>query len=258
MVRSMRTERGGSISTLMTKRPSVIASARPRGRGRLDVGARAADRSIVSRGGVPARQRRFGNEPRRLPRADRRSSAGASPHVGGSRTAATADDPRARGKEAAARHRAKYDGPGGVDELALDACGKPALGMIERGGRRSFAAISTSASRQTSGPTPQFTPRTSTPARRAAAPPPRASCRPCSDEIFAEGHRGEHRQVGRRRAPPRSPPAARQVRERLEHEQVDAALQETLDLFAKCRPNIARRGRSGPWIGPPPARPSRQ
>ena len=156
-VRSMRTERGGSISTLMTKRPTLSAVARPVGGGaatsslkaRRAVGSRWWPDSTGTATRQCCRSRTQRRSRSRTPQRRRSRQAGAprrltvqglahGGHVLGRRAAAAAHDLRSGGQEA--RHLlGEVGGRGGPHELAADAAGQAGVGHDEQGcpGRRS-------------------------------------------------------------------------------------------------------------------------
>ena len=249
MVRSMRTDRGGSISTQMTNRPSASARARPRGRRRrLEAGRRAgrcdgrrrrwrsgrrSAAAIAARGGsVAARQPRV----ERL-RASRAMCSGVVPQQppmiarpGGQRCGA----PSRRSSRA-----------GGVDELALDPRRQPGVGHDRRGagagahrGQRVEAALRARAAVDADA-------STSGGGERAAAASP-ASCRRAAR---ASSPKVIEATIGRsRRGRARLLDGEQQVRRAAQNvsstKQVDAALEQALDLS----PGTAARTAASPQV----------
>ena len=110
--------------------------------------------------------------------------------------------------------------------------------MIERAGPPSGAGPScTRASRQASGPTPQFTPSASTPAAVSAATAtagvvPSASTRSSPNVIDAITGTS-----AACRASSTASSRCSEVEERLDHQQVGAALEEAVDLLPERRPD---------------------
>ena len=110
--------------------------------------------------------------------------------------------------------------------------------MIERAGAPSPGAPScASASIVASGPTPQFTPIASTPAAVSASTAA-AGRRPVREhEVLAERHRGDHRDVGCGPCLVHGEQQVPEVEERLDDEQVDAALEQAVDLLPERGPD---------------------
>ena len=261
IVRSMRIERGGSISTEMTKRPSRRAlGSSPVGRRRLVRGRarRCADDRRCA--GCVRRAPRDGPLPRCASgreRVERRAHRG---DVLRRRAAAAADDRAPRRRRTRADHvgrssrvrRRRRTGP-------RCAAGRPAFGHDRAAGAVARRPIRVSASRQPAGPAPQLTPMTSTSARSsavaAAATGVVPSRQPSSSPNVSDR---DDRQVGGRAARLLDRDRARSLkrRERLEHEEVDAALEQAVDLLAEAARTAASsrsqhvRAVAGPPSGP--------
>ena len=123
-----------------------------------------------------------------------------------------------------------------VDEAALQALRQAGVGH-HRAGRLALAGGPelASASRQARGPTPQLTPTASTPAPVSAA---RASAgrRPVGEhQVLAERHRRDQRHVGRTPGLLDGEQQVVEVEEGLDDQEVDAALEEPVDLLAVHR-----------------------
>ena len=197
IVRSIRIERGGSISTDTTNRRSASAAGQP-GRRRLfadrPIGAPPGGRASSRR---PSRRRCAGRPPEiLLARRGRRRARCASPRRArascrSSRRRSTRRAPASRGTIAP-----KYVGAGGVDEPALDALRQPGVRHDRAAGRRGGRADPVSASRQPNGPAPQFTPIASTPASASAGAAASGRRAVGRHELLAERHLGHDRQVG--------------------------------------------------------------
>ena len=241
MVRSMRIERGGSISTEMTNVPSASLRARVVGGGAVALGARP--RGGALRGG--GRSPRSRGSASSGARGDCHSAAALGGHgvdrrphrrrVLGRRAAAAADD-RGAGGDHPRDHLAEVLGPGRIHELALDALGQAGV-RLKRAGHDGAGRA---------GPHQ----RLETGLRTGAAVDPdgvharlRERGRRCGrsgsvgqQQILAEGHLRDHGQVagapdlldrGQQRL---------EVAEGLAHEHVDAAFEEPFDLLAERRP----------------------
>ena len=110
--------------------------------------------------------------------------------------------------------------------------------MIERAGSPAPGSPNrASASRQASGPTPQLTPIASTPAAVSAADGCLGRRAVGQHEVLAEGHRGDDRHVRRPVGLVDGEQQVVEVEERLDHEQVDAALEQAVDLLPERRPD---------------------
>ena len=211
-------------------------------------GAPGAGRSAGGASGVAARRRRDRRDDRRASRG-RRAARSAPARRTGARASSAAriaamcsgvvpQQPPTIAAPAATNRgvtSARYVRARGVDELALDPLGQAGVGEDRPGGRRPSRSR---ASRQPCGPAPQLTPMTST-SRAAIARAAAAGVVPSGQlELLAERQQRDDRQVGRGRGPPR-PRCARcsTERERLEPEQVDAALEQAVDGLAERRPD---------------------
>ena len=186
------------------------------------------------------RNHRVLNARNRLHRLER------DPHRGNvlrRRPAAAADDPRPVG-HGLCDDATEILRPGGVDEATLDPARQPGIGHDRErvaqpcpsGFGRRHPVNRVEAGKR---PRPAIHPD-----RVGAGLNQRPDCpagsRPVgSDQLLAEGHLRDDRQIGR---PPRLVERENQVLERperLEHEQVDAALEQSVDLLAEGRPNRA-------------------
>ena len=236
----MRTERGGSISTEMTKRPARRCSSRPVGGGASGVarGRRRGDgRDARGPAGSWVRARR------RDGAADRRQRVERGPHRRDVLRASSRSS-RRRSRRPAATNRgvmsARYAGSRGVDELALDPLG-------EAGVREDRVAVAAhrgegveAALRPGAAVDPDDVDVERLRGRSAAAPGvvPSGSSSSSPNVSIAT--------IGRSAAALASSTAIRELvdrRERLEPEQVDAALEEPVDGLAEGRPDgRARRG----------------
>ena len=240
MVRSMRTERGGSISTRDDEATGREGSGEA-GRRRVGVVGAVAGRpgDGAWRAPRPARRRRDGPRSPWRRGARRRGARRVEGHahrrdVLGRRPAAAADDraPAAtnRGDHVAEVGRVpphRRTGP-------RPAAGSPAFGRIStaRSPRHRGRARPGSAS----GPTPQLTP-IDVDAGRDEAPAAAPGGRPVAAARAPRRRSAARRSAGRPRPAPPRPRARRwsSRRERLDHEQVDAALEEAVDA-ARGRP----------------------
>ena len=110
--------------------------------------------------------------------------------------------------------------------------------MIERAGSPSPGAPSSaSASRVATGPTPQFTPIASTPAEVSAATAAAGRRAVGEHEVVAERHRGDDRHVARGPRLGHGEEQVVEVEERLDDEDVGAALEEAVDLLPERGPD---------------------
>ena len=228
IVRSMRTDRGGSISTEMKYRPSASAEARRVGGGASSVVAAIAVRTVVLGGTVAAGGRAdIGH-----PRVDRR------PHrrdVVGRRAAAAAHD-RRPGVEHVADHPAEVVGRRRVHELPLDALRQAGVG--EDGLARAVHRDERVEAADRTGPAVHAE-HVDVDSDRERARGHRGVGAVREHDVLAEREQRHDRQVGRRGS--RLLDGDREVvdeRERLEPEGVDAALEQALDGLPERRPHV--------------------
>ena len=258
-VRSMRTERGGSISTLTTKRPSASAVARP-------VGGGAATSTPRGRAARPRDQRR--GAPRQPPsrrRRRRRPAAPRSPHGAArapprgrgpgawrrrARASCRSSRPRAvpRRPGSGAPPRRSRPGVGGPHELAADAAGQAGVGHDRAagvaGGRLRHLLQHLDAG---DGAGPAVDAQGVDARRVERASRPSAAVVPSATRRSSpKRHRGHDGQVAGAPGGLDGRQQVAQVAGRLDHDQVDAALQQALELLAGGAPGLAvRRGGSG-------------
>ena len=270
IVRSIRTERGGSISTDTTNRPAA-RSGRQAGRRRRVADARRVAGPLDDRrprpaceipAGTPSARRPRGRGRRRGPapgrslervedRAHRRD-------MGRRRAAAAADDPGPRVQQSRG-HRREVVGARGVHEAALEALRQAGVRhdrarrgvrggeahRLERveAGHRAGAAVDADGIHPGAGRAPRGV--------GGVVPSGRTSSSPKVSE--ARIGRSDDRRASS--TAHRSP----QVRVRLEDEDVDATLEQALDLLAEDRPRARPRGMAvAPWVGTPAGRPTRR
>ena len=190
IVRSMRTERGGSISTEITYRPSASAWRGASGGGRR-VGRRAGDRCAdgALAGSRLGGRRRRPARPLGDPRVDR------CPHRGdvvGCRPAAAADD-RRPGVEHVADHPAEVVGRAAYTNCPSTRWGRPALGRTALPAPAHRDERVEAADRP--GPAVHAERRRRRLASRARAVATAGGRAVREHDVLAEGHQGHDRQV---------------------------------------------------------------
>ena len=156
----------------------------------------------------------------------------------GGRAAAAADD-RCAGAEHPGDDPPEVGGLGGIDEAALDPLGQPGIRHDRqarpRRARRAGHPIERLETAERTGPAVDSERVHVGREQRRERDLGRGAVG--GDELLAERHLGHDRQVRRR---PRLADGVEQVAEigeRLEHEQVDPALEQTVDLFPERRPD---------------------
>ena len=160
------------------------------------------------------------------------------PHLGdviGRRAAAAADDPGARRQETRS-HRSEILGAGGVDEAPLKPLRQSGVGHDRVCGR----AVGRAAHRLEGVEAGRRPSAAVDPDRVGAGPGQRFGGRPRAaavgeDELLAECQRGDDRHIRRPSGLVDGQQELPEIRERLEHDDVGATLEQALDLLAECR-----------------------
>ena len=220
IVRSMRTERGGSISTLIDE-AAVGEQLAPGGwAAAARVGAAAAARSTMVARGAPAPS---GGSAHGVPRAAPRDapcqparSMSSAWRMAAMCSGVVPQQPptiRAPGVQEARHRLGEVRRPGGVDELALDARRQAGVGHDRARRPVGSAPICVERVEADLGPDAAVDADGVDAGARSALSPRIAGVVPSmATQLLAEGHRGEDRQVAERRAPPRRRSAARRGR----------------------------------------------
>ena len=247
IVRSIRMLRGGSISTETTKRRAASSSASRVGGGASSAGV---GRALARRGSAPGRA--VGDRRRAsaaiaaasvAPAAASASERG--PHRGdvlGRRAAAAADDPGAGG-EHPRRHRPEVLRAGGVDEAALEPLRQPGV-RHDRAGRIAVGRRGPSppGRRGRRRPGPAVDPDHVGAGRgRAPRPRPPGCCRRPATSSSPNVSEAMTGRSDARRASSTASSELVEIGERLEHDDVDAALEQAVDLLAERGPDVGLR-----------------
>jgi hypothetical protein len=242
--------RSGS-SAAGRSRPRRRTGPRERGRG----AAAGGGGSSRLRGAVRGRRRELGRAGAVASRgacpdaasAGRRIERGAHRRDVGRRRAAAAADDRAPARASAATIAPKYAGSGRVDELALDALGQAGVRQ-DRAGRLAVRRAPNARAPRAAHAARAAVHADHVDRRRGQERRGGRRRRPVGElEVLAERELGDDRQVGRR--------AARlvdrdqqvpQVDEGLEDEEIDAALEQAVDLLPErlADPGLVERSRS--------------